>query len=176
MSRMSQDRQAWTDYVEARETKLNAPNRPTAINFTVPTKAAPQGSMSGVAITRADGSPGTIFKSDNKRTHPYRNEVGFYALRARAAAGVHDIFAPDEAAVRVAITFVFAKPKSAPASRIRPTVKPDLDKLARSTADALTGVLYVDDAQVVDYELHKIYGKPECVVISVQIVKENEDA
>jgi Holliday junction resolvase RusA-like endonuclease len=165
---MARDRQAWTDFVEARTPNTDAQSKPRSISFTVDCKAAPQGSMSGVAITRKNGLPGTIFKSDNPRTHPYRKQVGFEALRARAAIGVHDVFAEAGVAVHVGVTFVFARPKSVSASRTMPVVKPDLDKLARSTADALTGVLYVDDAQVVSYELHKVYGEPECVHVHVR--------
>jgi Holliday junction resolvase RusA-like endonuclease len=38
-----------------------------------------------------------------------------------------------------------------------PTTKPDLDKLARAVLDALTGVYYLDDAQVVSLDLQKAY-------------------
>lgn len=37
------------------------------------------------------------------------------------------------------------------------TVKPDTDKLIRSTLDALTGVAYDDDSQVVNISACKIY-------------------
>jgi crossover junction endodeoxyribonuclease RusA len=166
------EREAWTAFVENQAAGASAPMRPTSINFTVECKPAPQGSMSGVAITRDDGSPGTIFKADNKRTHPYRNQVGFEALRARAAAGVHDVFAPAETPVRLGLTFFFSRPKSAPKSRVYPVVKPDYDKLARSTTDALTGILYADDCQVVSCEINKFYGEPERVQISTAIVKD----
>jgi Holliday junction resolvase RusA-like endonuclease len=166
------DRQAWTDFVERTE-QAKIPARVTSISFTVDGKPAPQGSMKGVAITRADGSPGTIFKSDNPRTHPYREQVAWEALRARAAAGIHQLFAPITVPVAVSMTFVFKKPKSCPASRTRPVVKPDYDKLARSTTDALTGILYADDCQVVDGEQHKIYGDVEQVHICVRLVEEN---
>ena len=173
MARMSAtaERQAWTDFVEAREAKPAAWSRPTSINFTVECKPAPQGSMKGVAITRADGSPGTVFKSDNPRTHPYRNQVGFEALKARAAAGVYEIFAGHDVAVRLGLTFVFARPKTAPKERMYPVVKPDLDKLTRSTLDAMTGVMFLDDCQVVSCEINKIYGEPERVQICVQLVE-----
>jgi Holliday junction resolvase RusA-like endonuclease len=171
-------RNAWTAYFEARgagaaQSIIDTP-RITAINFMVDAEPIPQGSMSGVCTTRTDGSPVTILKADNKRTHAFRNQVGFAALEARAAAGIHGVFAGAGLPVRVAITFAFERPRSAPASRIRPTVKPDVDKLARACMDALTGVLYEDDGQVVDCELHKIYSSPARVQISVQLVQEEE--
>lgn len=169
------ERQAWTDFVERglnAQAAVDVLTRPKAIQFIVPCAGASQGSMRGISITRPDGSPGTVFKSDNPRTHPYRRAVGYEALHARAAAGVHDIFAAHDVPVRVAVTFVLRRPKSAPPGRTRPVCKPDLDKLTRATMDALTGVLYVDDCQVVDDEHHKIYGTPECVHIRVEIVEE----
>jgi Holliday junction resolvase RusA-like endonuclease len=46
-----------------------------------------------------------------------------------------------------------------------PTTRPDAGKLARATTDALTGVLWRDDAQVVDDHHYKRYGAPaRCVV------------
>lgn len=176
MGRMSRtaERAAWTSFVESGAACPNAPSsrRVTSIDFIVDTRPIPQGSMGGICTTRDDGTPVTVLKADNPRTHPYRRLVGFAALQARAAAGIYEIFAARDVPVRVAMTFVFVKPKSAPASRTRPVVKPDYDKLARSTTDAMTGVLWVDDDQVVDADLHKIYGPVEQVVISVQLVEE----
>ncbi|MGA9668433.1 MAG: RusA family crossover junction endodeoxyribonuclease [Terracidiphilus sp.] len=168
-------RQAWTDFVERgrdAQAAVDALCRPKKIDFTVECEAIPQGSMKAVCTTKADGSPLAVLGADNPRTHAYRNQVGFAALHARSMAGVHEIFAAAGVPVRVCVTFVFQKPKSAPASRTRPTVKPDLDKLARSTTDALTGVLWADDAQVVEYSLNKIYGTLEHVQVSVQLVEE----
>lgn len=41
-----------------------------------------------------------------------------------------------------------------------PGRKPDLDKLARAALDALTGVVFLDDAQVVDLVVRKRYTDP----------------
>lgn len=40
----------------------------------------------------------------------------------------------------------------------RPLVKPDALKLMRSTEDALTGVVYADDALITDHFIHKRYA------------------
>lgn len=42
-----------------------------------------------------------------------------------------------------------------------PAVKPDTTKLLRAVEDALTGVVWADDAQVVDQAAYKRYGAPE---------------
>lgn len=48
-----------------------------------------------------------------------------------------------------------------------PTVKPDVLKLARSTEDALTGVIWHDDAATVRLSLSKDYGSEPGVKITV---------
>lgn len=68
----------------------------------------------------------------------------------------------------VAIVFRLARPSghwskkgglllSAPK---RPSVKPDVDKLARATLDALTGIVFDDDSRIVELALHKTYAEP----------------
>jgi crossover junction endodeoxyribonuclease RusA len=166
------ERDAWTAFVEAggnAQAAVDALCKPRTITFTVLCKPAPQGSLKGIALTSRAGLPYTKLSCDNPRTMPYRQAVGWAALEARAKAGIHEVFAAQDVPVRMAATFVFLKPKSAPRSRTRPTVKPDLDKLLRSTYDALSGVLYADDAQVVSCALEKIYGAPESVTISVTL-------
>lgn len=69
----------------------------------------------------------------------------------------------------IAIQFYVARPKNhykkdgisltkAGRERPYPTVKPDTLKLTRSTEDALTGVVWSDDAIIVDMFLHKRYA------------------
>ena len=45
-----------------------------------------------------------------------------------------------------------------PSAPALPTVKPDLDKLTRAIGDALSGVAYVDDAQIVESSTSKWYS------------------
>lgn len=49
-----------------------------------------------------------------------------------------------------------------------PDVRPDVLKLARAVEDALSGVVYRDDAQIVDERLVKRYGEPERVEIRIE--------
>lgn len=41
---------------------------------------------------------------------------------------------------------------------LRPTTRPDALKLARAVEDALTGIVWADDSQIVDERLHKVFG------------------
>jgi crossover junction endodeoxyribonuclease RusA len=63
-----------------------------------------------------------------------------------------------EGAVEVRILFGILRPESVPArKRPHPTVKPDVDKLTRAVFDAISSVLYRDDAQVVHLQVRKRY-------------------
>lgn len=71
--------------------------------------------------------------------------------------------------LEVDITAFFAIPKSASkkkaadmsAGRILPTKKPDADNIAKVICDALNGVAYHDDSQVVKLTVKKTYTKNE---------------
>jgi len=74
----------------------------------------------------------------------------------------------------VSITFRMARPgghllprgglrKSAPRY---PSTKPDIDKLARSTLDALTGAVFDDDSRIVSLTCMKVYDEtPGALII-----------
>lgn len=55
--------------------------------------------------------------------------------------------------------------RSAP---LYPTTRPDATKLLRGIEDALTGVLYRDDAQIVRQVISKEWGEPARVVIVIK--------
>jgi crossover junction endodeoxyribonuclease RusA len=92
-----------------------------------------------------------VITHDNTRTMPWRRLV---AERARDA-----IAAPIAGPVDITLTFWLPRPPSVSAKR-RPTpcCKPDLDKLVRAVLDALSGIAYVDDAQVVVLMAGKRYA------------------
>lgn len=77
-------------------------------------------------------------------------------------------YRPVEGAVKVTADFVFRRPKTA-SNRIYPHVKPDLDKLIRAVLDALTGVAYVDDSQVILIQSTKTYGEVEGVWVTIEV-------
>lgn len=55
-----------------------------------------------------------------------------------------------------------------------PITKPDAGKLARGTIDAMTGVIYVDDAQIVEEVSIKRYGTPPRVEITIEEIEPPE--
>lgn len=129
---------------------------------------APQGSKRGF-VNPHTGRVAMVESS--KKVKPWRQDVRYAvndAVAAREGAG--DPFATLSGPVGVDITFLLPRPKghyrtgknahllrdSAPA---RPTSKPDVDKLLRSTLDALRDAgVYGDDAQVVNLTGRKRYA------------------
>lgn len=136
----------------------------------------PQGSMKGFVLPGKNGAKSrAILTSDNTKLKPYRGEVTREAMQALRVAGLQEPMAAKHVPVRLEMKFFVSKPESAPKKRLRPTVKPDLSKLIRSTEDALTGILYADDSQVVSYgNSGKFYGSPERVEVTATIVDEKD--
>jgi Holliday junction resolvase RusA-like endonuclease len=113
---------------------------------------------------------------DNARSKPWEVLVHFAAAQAfRGDPWGKDV------AVGLHVRFVFRRPKKHfrtgrfsnvlrdDAPRF-PIGKPDADKLLRTVMDALTGVVYVDDCQVVDPHCPKVYGEHEGALIRAWIL------
>ncbi|BCK01631.1 RusA family crossover junction endodeoxyribonuclease [Anaerocolumna chitinilytica] len=54
--------------------------------------------------------------------------------------------------------------------KIRPTKKPDIDNIAKVVLDALNGIAYKDDTQVVTLEVRKFYKPFACVNVDIEEV------
>jgi crossover junction endodeoxyribonuclease RusA len=132
------------------------------IKFEVLGRAAPQGSMRGYVVNGK-----AKLTCDNAHTIPYRQAVGYAALTARDSDA---IFAGPHVAVSVQCDFYLKRPKGHLKKWTHPPTKPDIDKLCRATLDALTGILFADDGQVVGLKAVKHYGLPERALISVEKV------
>lgn len=108
----------------------------------------------------------------NGRVHTPKQTVvaeAWVRLKVVEAVGTPRLEGP--VAVRVAYTLEVprswskAKQTDALAGRLRPTNKLDLDNLAKLTCDALLGIAWVDDGQIVSMELTKAYGPVAQTVI-----------
>lgn len=107
------------------------------VAFTVPGSPAPQGSKRHVGRG--------ILVESSKAVGPWRERV---ALAAHNAMNGQALL---PGPITLTLAFVLPRPKSAPKRSTPPAIKrPDIDKLARSCFDALSGVIYRDDAQVND--------------------------
>ena len=126
-------------------------NSPGAgVAFRVNGDPAPQGSKRGFSRV---GSTHVVMVEASTKVKPWRAAV------VDAAVDAMNGRAPLAGPVTVMVSFRLAKPKSV--KRDLPSVRPDLDKLARSTMDALTTAQVVaDDSQVCDLWVSKRYGIP----------------
>ena len=118
--------------------------------------AAPQGSKRHVGN-------GVMLES-SKRLRPWRQDVRFAALEKRPPDW--DMTTP----MRIGLVFWFPRPATHYGTRngisylkANAPIEPvsarigDIDKLQRAVFDALTGVAYLDDRQVVEVEARKAY-------------------
>lgn len=152
------------------------------IGFVVHGKPATAGSKRAFALRRRDGSlvtrpggaPVINVTDDNVRAKSWKQQVAAAAVEAMESAGLTMLFGP------LAVTFTFhrMRPKthfgsgknvhvvkaSAPPY---PSGKPDVLKLARCAEDALTGVLWRDDAQIVDEHIFKRWSTRDWMLVSV---------
>lgn len=55
-----------------------------------------------------------------------------------------------------------------------PTKRPDSDNLIKSVADALNGVCYTDDAQIVTVQVNKIWSETSKAEILIRVLKRGE--
>lgn len=84
---------------------------------------------------------------------PAKAPVNAFKAAVRDAAARVYGGPPLQGAIRLHLTFLFPRPKaliwkSRPMSRVPKVSKPDWDNLGKSVCDALTGLLWGDDAQV----------------------------
>jgi crossover junction endodeoxyribonuclease RusA len=125
------------------------------ITFTAYGTPAPKGS------TKAFFRPGMRFPvvtEDNTHTRPWAAIVKDAAMQILYQHSQFDrVFYPD-GPLSLKIVFYMPRPKSLPKRVLFHTKKPDLDKLVRAIKDALTGVVWTDDAQVMSMSAAKLYA------------------
>ena len=123
------------------------------ILISAPLKAAPQGSKT---LGRYGG-----LREASKRVKPYRDALKVYAKEAMR--GKKPLTGP----VAINVTFCFVQAQSN--RDIYPIGRNigDLDKLCRSTLDALTGIVYEDDSQVSVLSAQKYYMRKDEVEIQI---------
>lgn len=124
------------------------------VRFRVHGVPAPQGSHKAF-MPRGARFP--IVTDDCARTRPWRAIVALTAAQHRPAELM-------SGALALTARFYLPRPKSLPRRVEYPARKPDLSKLVRALEDALTGIIWHDDAQVVLTLATKHYGEPGCDV------------
>jgi hypothetical protein len=127
----------------------------TSIAFTVWGVAQAQGSAKAFM---PKGGRFPVVTSSNPALRGWRHLVSDAAGRAVGAAGGQ--LMPKGQPVRVVAEVYLPRPKAIGAKLVPHTKAPDVDKLARGLGDAMAGVVYADDAQVVQFKVSKFYAAP----------------
>lgn len=144
-----------------------------ALELTVPGTPQPAGSKTAFPVRRkggdyavdTNGRPiiNTVDDNDAK-VKPWKDDVATLARYARGAAE------PEAGPLALELTFYLERKPSV--QRVFPTVRPDVLKLARAVEDALTGVVYKDDAQIILEHLEKRYaGNGEGAGVIVKVTR-----
>lgn len=126
----------------------------------------------GSPVTRGNGSPIINITDDNSKSKGWKQQVAYAARQAYRGELL-------DGPVRLTLTFFRPRLGShfgtgRNAGRLKdsapehPTTKPDVLKLARAVEDALTKVVWGDDAQIVDERLVKAWGEPARVEVTIE--------
>lgn len=147
-----------------------APARmPRTIKFTVPGQPVAKGRP------RASRTATGVRMRTPEKTAAYERKVKAFAINAMLGGK------PVAGPVRLKVSIVVPIPASwsrvrkerARTGEICATKKPDADNVLKAIKDAMNGVVYADDAQVIEIQLSKAYGdEPRVEVAVAEIEKE----
>jgi Holliday junction resolvase RusA-like endonuclease len=117
-------------------------------NFFIAGEPAPQGSKTGRVVNGR-----VVMWESSVKVKPWRAAVTLITKQAMLKQEWETITDP----IELCLSFYLPRPKTV--KREFPSVKPDLDKLIRSTCDGLkTGGLYTDDALIIAITATKQYA------------------
>lgn len=171
------------DVTELGEATVPAPdNQPANEVVVLPVLALPEPALT-IVVRGVPGPQGSkthkgngVMVESSAAVKPWRQAVTWQAV---AAKNKRRGFRLLEGPILAEMVFTLARPRGhfgtgrnagqlRPSAPLRPDVKPDLSKLIRSTEDALSQVVYRDDALIVEYvRLGKWYASAHGAVPGV---------
>jgi len=123
------------------------------LHFFAPGIPRPKGSKQQFLAKNKAGHTYGVMREDSRGMGAWREVVAWSAKAAMVE--IHHPGWPDRQPVALSLEFIFKRTKYPPANQYPPI---DLDKLLRTVFDALTGVIYADDKQVVYVKMTKRYA------------------
>ena len=134
------------------------------VNFTIPGKAQ---AKQRPKFNRFSGRAYTP-----KQTVEYENWVKDCYFRSIGSIDNK----PTDKPLKVAITMYVEIPQSKSKKQkekmltgeIKPIVKPDVDNVAKSILDALNGIIYLDDKQIIKLNIEKIYAETSWTEVKIE--------
>jgi crossover junction endodeoxyribonuclease RusA len=143
------------------------------VAFFVPGVPVPKGSAR--AFVNKYTGRAAVMQTNAEKQKPWASLI---SMKAEAAG-----LTPSVGACRLSMTFIMPRPKAhfrrngglLPRAECEHTKAPDLDKIIRLVLDALSGVAYADDSQVMWIDGAKRYAAPgETVGCSIAVYGEGE--
>lgn len=129
------------------------------LNIYIPGKAVAQGRP-----RFARRGPG-VATYDAPASRDYKSWVRSCAIQSMAKQAGEII--PRDVPLHIVLTVSVARPKSIPKSRLLPVVKPDLDNFLKTVQDALEGIVYQADQQIVSVRAVKKYAAADAVEVRI---------
>ena len=142
--------------------------------FTVLGKPQTAGSKRAFPIKRKNGTLGVVVSDDNKQTKNWQAAVRDAAMQVFAGGLL-------TGPLHVEMRFFFVRPAShygsgrnagqvKASAPLHAAKRPDVLKLSRAVEDALTGVVWRDDAQIVVEVLTKEFGEPTRAEVEISAI------
>lgn len=140
-----------------------------AVSFLVPGRAQPGGSKRGFPFKRKGGGLGVRVTDANPNVAAWRDRVAYAGSMAYGAPLL-------DCALALRLTIYLVRPRGHFGSKGLnakgratpfPISKPDTTKLVRALEDALTGIIWTDDARIVDQHAKKRWGERDEVLVEV---------
>ena len=105
-----------------------------------------------------------------QKTKTYEDEIRMMAKAAMGASEPLDTPMTVAIYIRVGIPASYSKQKrkDALAGIIKPMKKPDLDNIAKCFLDSMNEIVYLDDKQVVNLHVTKVYAETPAVQVMVK--------
>ena len=105
-----------------------------------------------------------------QKTKTYEDEIRMMAKAAMGSSEALETPVTVAIYIRVGIPASFSKQKRKDALEgiLKPTKKPDIDNIAKCFLDGMNDIVYLDDKQVVNLHVTKLYAETPAVEVMVK--------
>lgn len=131
------------------------------LEFEIRTKPVPQARPR--FYVKQKGARQIVGAYDPKKCKTFKEVVAWEAKIKAMETGLRNpVTAP------IALSLVFQMGKNG--KEKFHTKRPDVDNLSKAVKDALTGIIYKDDSQIVEAHLYKTYGD-HCIKVKIEALE-----
>ena len=114
---------------------------------------------------------GTFVKTyTDAKTLTYEKSIQTYAKKAMGSTSplIGAVAAYLHIGIPIPPSYSKTRQKACIEGLERPTKKPDIDNIVKAVLDGMNGIVYLDDKQVVDLHLTKVYSETEGIDILIK--------